>query len=464
MHLTVDGGQIRINSQDDGINTNEDDVSVFTMNDGYLYVDAGNGSEGDGIDSNGSIEINGGTVISLANPTTPDGGLDADGDILINGGTVAAFGVSNEEVSSDSTAPYLQLSYENVQPSGQITYLTDTDGKEIFSYVSEKTYQSAVIASPNLAFDTTYYLYNGGTLTEAEQTDGLYESGGSYSGGTKQQYNTNAAEEMMQPDGEDMAQAGGDMPSLPDGSAMPQQSGMPQQGGEVPALPDGSAMPQQSGMPQQGGDVPTQPGGNPPSMSGDDTTAGTASYSTEFTITQETRSFRQITASQEIYEAPFTATEEPVVEETSAPTNDNTGNTVAGTDTSNGTSTSAVTTTDNGAVATTVTAASGSSVQKVKKTAIAKVKRSRNGKKMTVKVKKTAQADGYQIRYSTSKKFTKATTKKVNVSKKTLKKTISSLKAKKTYYVSARAYQKVDGKKYYSVWSAAKKVKAKKTK
>jgi hypothetical protein len=267
-----------------------------------------------------------------------------------------------------------------------------------------------------------------------------------------------------------MPQTGGDVPSLPDGSAMPQQSGMPQTGGDVPSLPDGSAMPQQSGMPQQGGDVPslpdgsampqqggdapTQPGGNQPSMPGDNATAGTDSYSTEFTITQETRSFRQITASQEVYGASVTATEEPAADVTPVPTNDNTGNTAA----SNGTSGSAITTTA------TVTAASGSSIQKVKKTAIAKVKRSKNGKKMTVKVKKTTQAAGYQIRYSTSKKFTKATTKKVNVSKKTLKKTISSLKAKKIYYVSARAYRKVDGKKYYSAWSAAKKVKAKKTK
>lgn len=62
LHLTINGGIINIQSQDDGINVNEEDVSVFTMNDGTLTISAGNGAEGDAIDSNGYIVINGGTV------------------------------------------------------------------------------------------------------------------------------------------------------------------------------------------------------------------------------------------------------------------------------------------------------------------------------------------------------------------------------------------------------------------
>jgi hypothetical protein len=426
LHMTIDGGKIWIQSQDDGINTNEDDVSVFTMNDGYLYVNAGNGSEGDGIDSNGYITINGGTVISIANATTPDGGLDADHDILINGGTVVAFGVSNDEISSTSTAPYLQLSYASVQPAGQITYLTDADGKEILAYESEKTYQSVVLASPELAFDTTYYLYNGGTLTGAEVQDGLYAAGGTYSGGTQQQYNTNAAGGigmpgggMTPPDENGNAPADGNapdgtMPTPPDGTTTD---------GTMPTPPDGT------GNVPADGNAPEMPDGTMPGAPG----AGMggfaeaeASYSTEFTITQENRNFRQITAVQDTSDTPAV------------------GDDTIGDDSNVGGET--------GSTSQTVT---------VKKTAVSKVTRSKNNKKMTVTVKKSANADGYQIRYSTSKKFTKATTKTVTVSKKTLKKTISSLKAMKTYYVSARAYKSVDGMKYYSAWSAAKSVKAK---
>ena len=36
LHLTINGGKINIQSKDDGINVNEDGISVFTMNDGYL--------------------------------------------------------------------------------------------------------------------------------------------------------------------------------------------------------------------------------------------------------------------------------------------------------------------------------------------------------------------------------------------------------------------------------------------
>ena len=55
MHLTINGGTVNIESQDDGINTNEDNVSVTTVNGGSLSVVAGRGAEGDGIDSNGYL-------------------------------------------------------------------------------------------------------------------------------------------------------------------------------------------------------------------------------------------------------------------------------------------------------------------------------------------------------------------------------------------------------------------------
>ncbi len=82
-------------------------------------------------------------------------------------------------------------------------------------------------------------------------------------------------------------------------------------------------------------------------------------------------------------------------------------------------------------------------------------------KSLKVKIKKqTTQTTGYEIQYSTSKKFKSA--KKVIIKKaKTTSATIKKLKAKKTYYVRVRTYKTVNGKKYYSTWS---KYKYKKTK
>lgn len=77
--------------------------------------------------------------------------------------------------------------------------------------------------------------------------------------------------------------------------------------------------------------------------------------------------------------------------------------------------------------------------------------------------KKTAQVTGYQIQYSTNKRFSKKATKTVTVkSNKKTKKTLKKLKAKKRYFVRIRTYKTVDGKKYYSAWSKTKKCSLKK--
>lgn len=75
---------------------------------------------------------------------------------------------------------------------------------------------------------------------------------------------------------------------------------------------------------------------------------------------------------------------------------------------------------------------------------------------VTVKIKKVADAEGYQIQYSTSKKFTKKTTKTKTTKKTSYK--VTKLKKKTTYYVRVRSY-KLDenGKKVYSKWTTVKK-------
>ena len=98
---------------------------------------------------------------------------------------------------------------------------------------------------------------------------------------------------------------------------------------------------------------------------------------------------------------------------------------------------------------------------KPKKEKLSSLKSTRK-KKMTVKWKKDKTVTGYQIQYSTSKKYAKKSTKTVTISKKsTTSKTISKLKSKKKYYVRIRAYKKSAGKKIYGAWSKTKTVKVK---
>lgn len=87
----------------------------------------------------------------------------------------------------------------------------------------------------------------------------------------------------------------------------------------------------------------------------------------------------------------------------------------------------------------------------------------KKSKGFTVKWNKVSNADGYEIQYSTSNKFTKSTTKKVAVNKKaTTSKAISKLKGNKKYYIRIRAYKNHNGTKCYSSWSTVKNVKTKK--
>ena len=83
-------------------------------------------------------------------------------------------------------------------------------------------------------------------------------------------------------------------------------------------------------------------------------------------------------------------------------------------------------------------------------------------KSIAVSWKKVSGAKGYQITYSTSKKFTKNSTKTITVSSSTLSKTIKKLK-KKTYYVKVRAFKKdAKSKNVYGSYSSVKKVTVKK--
>ena len=91
-----------------------------------------------------------------------------------------------------------------------------------------------------------------------------------------------------------------------------------------------------------------------------------------------------------------------------------------------------------------------------------KVASAKAGKK-SIKVtwKKVKGIKGYQIQYSTNKKFKKGNKTITVKSTKSTSATIKKLKSKKTYYVRMRTYKIVNGKKVYSAWSKAKSVKVK---
>lgn len=266
LHLTINGGQINIQAQNDGINTNEDNVSVTTINGGALQINAGLGEEGDGIDSNGHIVINGGAVYSMASDHSPDGGLDADGEILINGGQVAALGVRNDAVSSDSKQLYIELSFASALPAGASVELEGTS----LSFTLEKGAQSILYSAPELEQDVSYTL----KVDRAVQQYTGHTSGG-FDGGRP------GGMDVQPPEGLEFPEDG---PQPPEGQEPPQR---PENGGEPPQMPDGQQPPE---LPE-GQNHPQPPQGGPGQFHID---GEQGEPSTDFMLTDSVRSFSGI--------------------------------------------------------------------------------------------------------------------------------------------------------------------------
>lgn len=103
------------------------------------------------------------------------------------------------------------------------------------------------------------------------------------------------------------------------------------------------------------------------------------------------------------------------------------------------------------------------SYTKPKQGTIKSLKRTKKGKKLTIKYKSVARATGYNVKVSTSKTFS-SNVKTLTKTKKTTKFSMSLLHKKKTYYVKVRAYLKVGKTYYYGKYSTVKKIKGYKKK
>ena len=99
-YVQINGGQIDIQASDDGINAGRKSNAyspAVVINGGDITVTVGAGDT-DGIDSNGDIIVNGGTVRVNGNST-----FDYDGNARYNGGTIIANGQQVQSIPSQMT-------------------------------------------------------------------------------------------------------------------------------------------------------------------------------------------------------------------------------------------------------------------------------------------------------------------------------------------------------------------------
>ena len=219
LHLTIDGGIIDIESGNDGINTNEDNVSVATINGGKLSILVnGSTGEGDGIDSNGWLVINGGTVLAQACGFSGDAGIDSDKGIHVNGGTVIASGNMLDRIESGGQA---YATYSGNRSNGEsVITLKDKSGNTVCTHTIVNAYSILVVSSPVMK-EEGYAVWNGDTQLQAGNGQGGFGPGGM--GG------------MQPPNGDRPARPTGERPERPDGMEPPD--------GMTPPPVDGEGVP-----------------------------------------------------------------------------------------------------------------------------------------------------------------------------------------------------------------------------
>lgn len=183
--VELSGGTVRIQSSDDGVNAASGTEGGFggspdchiDISGGCLVVEAG----GDGLDSNGSITLSGGTVI-VSSTGRADGALDYDGSFDLSGGTLLAVDGGGMPQAPSSASQYtVSLGFDSTLPEG--TFVSLAGGEESFVFELPIAANHMVVSLPGLARGGEYTVSYGGDYS-GETVDGIC-SGGVYSGGTE---------------------------------------------------------------------------------------------------------------------------------------------------------------------------------------------------------------------------------------------------------------------------------------
>ena len=225
LHLTINGGGIVIESGNDGINTNEDGVSVATINGGEVVIQVtGETGEGDGIDSNGWLVINGGKVIASACGKSADSGIDSDMGIHINDGTVMASGHMLDRIEAGGQN-FVVFRFAEAQDGEEVLSLRNADGEELMSYAPKNACSNIVFSSPELtAGEYTLWSNENQLLCASGGAGGMRGMGGGFR-------RPNGAGAPQMPEG--MTHPEGMKP--PEGFELPEGMESPPEGMEQPA-------------------------------------------------------------------------------------------------------------------------------------------------------------------------------------------------------------------------------------
>lgn len=158
--ITIAGGTIDIMATDDGINASgSGDNSVIRVAGGDITIINPSGRDADGLDSNGSIYIEGGkvfiSVLGSGSNCALDYGSENGGECVVSGGTVIACGGSMMAEGFDAGSPQGFLIYNTAAEAGTAISLQDSAGRELLSEEIPCSFSSIVLSTPELKVGDT---------------------------------------------------------------------------------------------------------------------------------------------------------------------------------------------------------------------------------------------------------------------------------------------------------------------
>lgn len=156
----------------------------------HIQINGGNisiNAQGDGIDSNGTIIMDGGYVVVNGPTSGGDSSIDYGSACWINGGTLISIGSGRmlENPSSYSEQYVISAFTSAEQAAGTPITIKDSSGNIIMCISPLKSYSHIYFSSDKLTEGETYTLYEGGECSGViDEKTGVY-SGGSISGGSE---------------------------------------------------------------------------------------------------------------------------------------------------------------------------------------------------------------------------------------------------------------------------------------
>ena len=179
--IEINSGVVSLRAYDDGINacdSTSGNTPYITISGGSITVNA----DGDGIDSNGTVSMSGGTLVVFGPTSNHDGALDYDKSFAVCGGTLIALGSRGmAQAPSTLSQPCISV-YSKVEAGSEIE-VRDRDGNILISTVTPKKCESLIFSAEDFKPGSDYSIYADDVLLNTvTASDGVSGGGAAGSG------------------------------------------------------------------------------------------------------------------------------------------------------------------------------------------------------------------------------------------------------------------------------------------